>query len=208
MTERRYLIVIEGGDDANYSAYAPDLPGCVATGATLEECERKMREAIAVHSKASVKVVSPCQNRRALRPRTSTSRRSPGPTRSCPYQVRQWDTAVMSDRYKCGVCSDFVRHDRTVANRRGGLVMKRSPVRVPGAATETASACTELKGLSQVKWHMGELSRASPLRAVGDARPRRPGSSARRAGGGITGRTGRPGFYVPLCAKEPRPCNR
>jgi predicted RNase H-like HicB family nuclease len=49
MTERRYLIVIEGGDDVNFSAYAPDLPGCVATGATQEECEREMREAIAFH---------------------------------------------------------------------------------------------------------------------------------------------------------------
>jgi predicted RNase H-like HicB family nuclease len=49
MTDRRYLIVIEGGDDVNFSAYAPDLPGCVATGATLDECEREMREAIAFH---------------------------------------------------------------------------------------------------------------------------------------------------------------
>jgi predicted RNase H-like HicB family nuclease len=49
MTERRYLIVIEGGDDVNFSAYEPDLPGCVATGATLEECEREMRDAIAFH---------------------------------------------------------------------------------------------------------------------------------------------------------------
>jgi predicted RNase H-like HicB family nuclease len=49
VTERRYLIVIEGGDDANCSAYAPDLPGCVATGTTLESCEREMREAIALH---------------------------------------------------------------------------------------------------------------------------------------------------------------
>lgn len=49
MIERRYLIVIEGADDATYSAYAPDLPGCVATGATLEECEREMQEAVAFH---------------------------------------------------------------------------------------------------------------------------------------------------------------
>lgn len=49
MTERRYLIVIEGAEDENYSAYAPDLPGCVATGASLEECEREMRDAIAIH---------------------------------------------------------------------------------------------------------------------------------------------------------------
>jgi predicted RNase H-like HicB family nuclease len=49
MTERRYLIVIEGADGENYSAYAPDLPGCVATGATLAEVEREMRDAIEFH---------------------------------------------------------------------------------------------------------------------------------------------------------------
>jgi predicted RNase H-like HicB family nuclease len=49
MTERRYLIVIEGADGANYSAYVPDLPGVVATGATREEVEREMRAAVAFH---------------------------------------------------------------------------------------------------------------------------------------------------------------
>ena len=44
----RYAIVIENAG-ANYSAYVPDLPGCVATGATLEECEQQIREAIAFH---------------------------------------------------------------------------------------------------------------------------------------------------------------
>ena len=44
----RYAIVIEGGD-GNWSAYVPDLPGCVATGDTLEEAEREIREAIAFH---------------------------------------------------------------------------------------------------------------------------------------------------------------
>jgi predicted RNase H-like HicB family nuclease len=44
----RYAIVIEKAE-SNYSAYAPDLPGCVATGATLEEVESEMREAIAFH---------------------------------------------------------------------------------------------------------------------------------------------------------------
>jgi len=44
----RYAIVIEKAE-ANYSAYAPDLPGCVATGATVEEVEEQMREAIAFH---------------------------------------------------------------------------------------------------------------------------------------------------------------
>lgn len=44
----RYAIVIERAEN-NFSAYAPDLPGCVATGATLEEVEAQMREAIAFH---------------------------------------------------------------------------------------------------------------------------------------------------------------
>ena len=44
----RFLVVIEKTDD-NYSAYSPDLPGCVATGATREEVERNMHEAIEMH---------------------------------------------------------------------------------------------------------------------------------------------------------------
>jgi predicted RNase H-like HicB family nuclease len=44
----RFLIVIEKAD-GNYSAYSPDLPGCIATGATREETERNMHEAIELH---------------------------------------------------------------------------------------------------------------------------------------------------------------
>jgi predicted RNase H-like HicB family nuclease len=44
----RYAIVIERAE-ANYSAYVPDLPGCVATGVTVEEVEREIREAIEFH---------------------------------------------------------------------------------------------------------------------------------------------------------------
>ena len=44
----RYAIVIEKAN-GNYSAYAPDLPGCVATGATVAETEQAMREAIELH---------------------------------------------------------------------------------------------------------------------------------------------------------------
>ncbi len=44
----RYAIVIEQAS-ANYSAYVPDLPGCVATGSTIEEVEQEIREAIAFH---------------------------------------------------------------------------------------------------------------------------------------------------------------
>jgi predicted RNase H-like HicB family nuclease len=45
----RYLILIEGGPPSNYSAWSPELLGCVATGDTLEEVEREMRSAIAFH---------------------------------------------------------------------------------------------------------------------------------------------------------------
>jgi predicted RNase H-like HicB family nuclease len=44
----RYAIVIEKAE-ANYSAYVPDLPGCVATGNTVEEVESQIREAIEFH---------------------------------------------------------------------------------------------------------------------------------------------------------------
>jgi len=44
----RYAIVVEKAP-SNYSAYVPDLPGCVATGPTLEETERRLRGAIAEH---------------------------------------------------------------------------------------------------------------------------------------------------------------
>ena len=44
----RYAIVIEKAE-GNFSAYVPDLPGCVATGATVAEVEIEMREAISFH---------------------------------------------------------------------------------------------------------------------------------------------------------------
>ncbi len=44
----KFLIVIEKAN-GNFSAYAPDLPGCVATGATREEVERNIHEAIEMH---------------------------------------------------------------------------------------------------------------------------------------------------------------
>ena len=45
---KKYAVVIERGRD-NFSAYVPDLPGCVTTGKTVEEVERNMREAIELH---------------------------------------------------------------------------------------------------------------------------------------------------------------
>jgi predicted RNase H-like HicB family nuclease len=44
----RYAVVIEKAA-RNYSAYVPDLPGCIATGETLPEIEREIREAIAFY---------------------------------------------------------------------------------------------------------------------------------------------------------------
>ena len=44
----RYAVVIEKAE-SNYSAYVPDLPGCTATGATVEEVESQIREAIEFH---------------------------------------------------------------------------------------------------------------------------------------------------------------
>lgn len=43
-----YLVIIEQAE-SNFSAYSPDLPGCVATGDTRDETLQRMREAIAMH---------------------------------------------------------------------------------------------------------------------------------------------------------------
>jgi predicted RNase H-like HicB family nuclease len=44
----KYLVIIEK-TDTGYSAYSPDLPGCVTTGQTREETEKNMKEAIEFH---------------------------------------------------------------------------------------------------------------------------------------------------------------
>ena len=44
----RYAVVIEKAQ-GNFSAYVPDLPGCVATGATISEVESQVREAVEFH---------------------------------------------------------------------------------------------------------------------------------------------------------------
>ncbi len=45
---KRYAVVIERGEN-NFSAYVPDLPGCISTGRSVEEIERNIREAIELH---------------------------------------------------------------------------------------------------------------------------------------------------------------
>ena len=48
MTTRRYLIVIEP-TETGYSAYSPDLPGCVATGGSSTQVQRRMQDAVELH---------------------------------------------------------------------------------------------------------------------------------------------------------------
>ena len=44
----RYLVIFEKAN-GNYSAYSPDVPGCIATGTTRQETEENIREAIRFH---------------------------------------------------------------------------------------------------------------------------------------------------------------
>jgi predicted RNase H-like HicB family nuclease len=54
----RYAIIIETGPN-NYSAYVPDLPGCVTTGKTIEEGKRNMADAIALRLQGMREVGDP-----------------------------------------------------------------------------------------------------------------------------------------------------
>lgn len=45
---KRYPVVVEG-TETGYSAYSPDLPGCISTGRTRDEISANMREAIELH---------------------------------------------------------------------------------------------------------------------------------------------------------------
>ncbi len=54
----RYAIVIERAEN-NFSAYVPDLPGCVVTGKTIAEVETEIREAIIFTSKVCAKTICP-----------------------------------------------------------------------------------------------------------------------------------------------------
>jgi predicted RNase H-like HicB family nuclease len=49
MDPRKYLVILEHAEGSNYSAYVPDLPGCVSTGDSREECLLNIRDAIAFH---------------------------------------------------------------------------------------------------------------------------------------------------------------
>lgn len=44
-----YVIIVEEAEDGGFGAWSPDLPGCIATASTYDECVAEMREAIAGH---------------------------------------------------------------------------------------------------------------------------------------------------------------
>ena len=46
---KQYAVIIEHIPDSNYSAYVPDLPGCISTGGTLDEVRHNIRAAIELH---------------------------------------------------------------------------------------------------------------------------------------------------------------
>ncbi len=48
----RYLVVIEPADDGTFSAYVPDLPGCVACGDSVGDVQTLIEEAIALHTES------------------------------------------------------------------------------------------------------------------------------------------------------------
>jgi predicted RNase H-like HicB family nuclease len=61
----RFLIVIEKANK-NYSAYSPDLPGCVATGKTRDEAARNMHEAVEMHVQGMLEDKLPIPENTAL----------------------------------------------------------------------------------------------------------------------------------------------
>ena len=61
----RFLIVIERAKN-NYSAYSPDLPGCVSTGKTQKETEKNMYEAIRMHVQGLIEDKRPVPKSHAI----------------------------------------------------------------------------------------------------------------------------------------------
>lgn len=45
-----YWVIFEKAEDGSFSAYVPDLPGCVSCGDTMEEATRMIKEAIKIHT--------------------------------------------------------------------------------------------------------------------------------------------------------------
>ena len=60
-----FLVVIEKAN-GNYSAYSPDLPGCIATGDTREQAEQNMHEAVRMHVDGLLEDGLPIPNSRSF----------------------------------------------------------------------------------------------------------------------------------------------
>jgi len=72
MNDDQYLIIIEDAG-TNFSAYSPDLPGCVATGKTVEQTRRRMREALRLHLEGLAEDGLPIPRPRALAERLAAA---------------------------------------------------------------------------------------------------------------------------------------
>mgnify|MGYP001601960478 CR=1 FL=1 len=72
----RFLVVIEKAQ-SNYSAYSPDLPGCVATGSTREAVEHNMHEAVQMHVAGLVADGLPVPKAHAFAEYVAVQRESP-----------------------------------------------------------------------------------------------------------------------------------
>lgn len=92
----RYAIVIEKAE-SNYSAYVPDLPGCVATGATVEEAESLIREAIESISRECARTAFQFRHLSA-RSSTSILRHNPAAQRT-RRKRRESQTSVAARRW-------------------------------------------------------------------------------------------------------------
>jgi predicted RNase H-like HicB family nuclease len=62
---KRYAVVFEQAA-TNWAAYVPDMPGCVTTGATLEEAEQNIREAISGHIRTLQEFGEPVPDARTI----------------------------------------------------------------------------------------------------------------------------------------------
>jgi predicted RNase H-like HicB family nuclease len=77
---RTYAIVIEDAGE-NFSAYAPDVPGCAATGATVEETIAQMREALEFHFEGLAAQGAPIPEARAHVATIAVGLPAPAPAR-------------------------------------------------------------------------------------------------------------------------------
>jgi predicted RNase H-like HicB family nuclease len=89
---RKYAIIIEHGEN-NLSAYVPDLPGCIATGRTVEEIERKIREAIEFHLEGLRRDGEPIPEPQTRQPGHG-SRESLGPKATARHGATQSGTTM------------------------------------------------------------------------------------------------------------------